>query len=73
MTEAMSESVDSHDVFKFADSISSTIANPLRVRLRDLFDENITAKIIRAAVQCLEHNVGRGQHHGSSCLSYLVC
>ncbi|EPS27957.1 putative d-4,5 unsaturated beta-glucuronyl hydrolase [Penicillium oxalicum 114-2] len=58
MTEAMSESVDSHDVFKFADSISSTIANPLRVRLRDLFDENITAKIIRAAVQCLEHNSG---------------
>lgn len=57
MTEATSDSLGNDDVFKRSQLLALTASRTIGARLHELYDENITAKIIRAATTCLEHNV----------------
>lgn len=54
MTEVTSEN---DDVFRRSQLSAPSKSQPISARLRDLYDENITAKIIRAGTTCLENNV----------------
>ncbi|KAJ5363935.1 uncharacterized protein N7496_009648 [Penicillium cataractarum] len=56
MTEANSESVGEEDVFKRTQPLAVPTPSSISARLHELYDENVTAKIIRAATTCLEHN-----------------
>ncbi|KAJ5930940.1 hypothetical protein N7466_006433 [Penicillium verhagenii] len=44
------------DVFKKTHIVESSSTQPLRGKLQDLYSENITAKVLRSAVNCLENN-----------------
>lgn len=57
MTEANSESVGEEDVFKRTQPLAVPTPSSISARLQELYDENVTAKILRAATTCLEHNV----------------
>lgn len=62
MTEANSDSVGEEDVFKRAQPLAASAPSAISARLHELYDENITAKILRAATTCLERNVSRVSH-----------
>ena len=57
MTEVTSESVGNDDVFRSSQQSAPSASQTISARLCDLYDENITAKIIRAGTTCLENNV----------------
>lgn len=57
MTEVTSESLGNDDVFRRSQLFARPVSQAISARLRDLYDENITAKIIRAGTTCLENNV----------------
>lgn len=57
MTEVTSESLGNDDVFRRSQLSAPFASQTIGARLRDLYDENITAKVIRAGTTCLENNV----------------
>jgi hypothetical protein len=57
MTEAYSFTSNEYDVFNKPQLSGDNIPQALDIRLRELYSENITAKILRAADTCLENNV----------------
>lgn len=67
MTEATSEPLGNDDVFKKSQPIAAIASRAIRARLHGLYEENITAKILRAATTCLENNASTPK------LSHLHC
>lgn len=57
MTEANSDSLRDDDVFKRIQLSAPAKMPTISARLHELYDENVTAKIIRAGTKYLEHNV----------------
>jgi hypothetical protein len=57
MTDANSDSLENEDVFKRIQLSMPPNMPTISARLHELYDENVTAKIIRAGTTCLEHNV----------------
>lgn len=45
------------DVFKKTRILESSSSQTLGIRLEELYSDNITAKVLRAAVNCLQSNV----------------
>jgi hypothetical protein len=62
MTEANSDSIENEDVFKKIQLSVPANMPTISARVRELYDENVTAKIIRAGTTCLEHNVSHMFH-----------
>lgn len=71
MTEANSDSVGEEDIFKRTELLAVSAPPSIGARLHELYDENLTAKIIRAATTCLEHNVSHFLK--KKVLSSLLC
>lgn len=57
MTESYSFTSDENDIFTKQDPLGAGILQTFCIRLRELYGENITAKILRAANTCLQDNV----------------
>lgn len=56
MTEP-SHSETAGDVFKKTQVLDSRSSQALGIRLKELYSDNITAKVLRTAVNCLQNNV----------------
>lgn len=62
MTEANSDSLENEELFKRIQLSVPTSMPTITARLHELYNENVTAKIIRAGTKCLEHNVSHMSH-----------